>query len=58
MRQTNCTALGMLMGIAVGGGLGVILFAITSQALWLALGGVGVGIGLSLGAGLDRARSR
>lgn len=47
-------ALGMLLGTVVGGGVGVILFAITGQALFIAVAAAGTGIGLVLGAGIDR----
>lgn len=49
-------ALGMLFGTAIGGGIGVILFVLTQQALFIAIAGVGTAIGLVLGAGVDRAK--
>ena len=55
-RRTSYAALGMLFGTAVGGGIGVILFALTQQALFIAIAGVGTAVGLVLGAGVDRAK--
>lgn len=55
-RTTSNAALGMLFGTAIGGGIGVVLFALTQQALFIAVAGVGTAIGLVLGAGFDRAR--
>jgi uncharacterized membrane protein YgaE (UPF0421/DUF939 family) len=55
-RTTSNAALGMLLGTAIGGGIGVVLFALTQQALFIAFAGVGTAIGLVLGAGADRAR--
>ena len=48
--------LGMLFGIFIGGGLGVVLFAITGNAVYIAIAGAGAAIGLVLGAGVDKVR--
>jgi hypothetical protein len=48
--------LGMLFGIFVGGGLGVVLFATTMNAVYLAIAGAGAAIGLVLGAAMDKRR--
>ena len=53
-RQYTYAQLGMLFGIFVGGGLGVVLLAITGNALYIALAGAGLAIGLVLGAGVDK----
>jgi hypothetical protein len=55
-RKVTHTQLGMLFGIFVGGGLGVSLFAITGEVLFIAGAGAGAAIGLVLGAGVDRAQ--
>jgi uncharacterized membrane protein YgaE (UPF0421/DUF939 family) len=55
--ERDYTSLGMLLGIAVGAGIGVIAFALTGQALYLSITGVGLVIGLILGRGLDNARA-
>ncbi|HZW04593.1 MAG TPA: hypothetical protein VFF68_11745 [Anaerolineaceae bacterium] len=47
-------ALGMLVGVSLGGALGTILLAITGEAIYVAIAGVGAGIGLSLGAAVDQ----
>ena len=54
--RTSHAALGMLFGTAVGGGIGVILFVLTQQALFIAIAGLGTAVGLVLGAGVDRAK--
>jgi hypothetical protein len=46
----------MLFGIFIGGGLGVVLFATTMNAVYLAIAGAGAAIGLVLGAGIDKSR--
>ena len=51
-RDPNSTALGA--GIAIGAGLGAVLFSITDNPVWI---GLGAGIGVALGAAWD-ARSR
>ncbi len=51
------TQLGMLLGIFVGAAIGVVLFAFTTDALWLTLPGVGVALGLGLGATVDHRAS-
>ncbi|MHB0859575.1 MAG: hypothetical protein ACYC5M_18675 [Anaerolineae bacterium] len=56
--KNKYAALFMLGGIAIGGGLGVILFATTQNPVFLALAGAGVGIGLSIGAAVDKSRQR
>jgi hypothetical protein len=45
-----------LFGIFVGGGLGVVLFATTMNAVYLAIAGAGAAIGLVLGAAADKRR--
>lgn len=47
------TQLGMLLGIVVGALVGVVLFSLTTNALWLTLPGVGVALGLGIGATLE-----
>lgn len=56
-RRVTPTQLGMLWGIVVGAALGVVLFAVTSTALWLTLPGVGVALGLGVGATIDKRRN-
>lgn len=48
------TQLGMLFGIFIGGGLGVLLFSMTGNAVYFAVAGAGTAIGLVLGAGMDK----
>lgn len=55
-RTYTYAQLGMLFGIFVGGGLGVVLFAVTGEALYIAIAGAGAAIGLVLGAGIDNYR--
>jgi hypothetical protein len=53
-RKYSFAQLGMLFGIVVGGGIAVVLFAITGNAVYFSIAGVGPAIGLILGAGYDR----
>ena len=55
-RKYTYAQLGMLFGIFIGGGLGVVLFATTMNAVYLAIAGAGAAIGLVLGAGIDKSR--
>jgi hypothetical protein len=55
-RRYSHTQLGMLLGLFGGGGLAVILFATTGNAVYFVLVGVGLAFGLSLGAAFDRAK--
>ncbi len=57
-RKYTGMELGMLLGIAIGGGLGTILFATTGNPLFVGLTGVGLVIGVVIGAGIDKRRSR
>lgn len=50
--------LGMLIGIIIGGGIGVLLFIFTENALYFTIIGVGLALGLIIGAGADRQNSR
>lgn len=56
-RKYTYAQLGMLFGIFIGGGIGVVLFAISGNAVYIAVAGAGAAIGLVLGAGFDKARS-
>ena len=56
--RNSYAALGLLLGTAVGGGIGVVLLATTGQAVFIAIAGVGTAVGLVLGAGVDRAKQR
>ena len=56
--ETTYASQGMLFGVALAGGLGVIIFALTNQPVFIAFAGVGAGVGLALGAGMDRAKRR
>lgn len=57
-REINYAGLGMLAGIAIGGGWGVTLFAMTGNAIYSAMAGMSAAIGLLLGAGFERRRRR
>jgi hypothetical protein len=56
-RKYTYAQLGMLFGIFIGGGIGVVLFSITGDALYLAAAGAGAGIGLVLGTGIDKQKA-
>ena len=53
-RTYTYAQLGMLFGIVVGGGLGVVLFASSGNAVYIAIAGAGAAIGLVLGAAMDK----
>jgi hypothetical protein len=55
--EVTATQRGMLLGIVAGAAIGVVLFALTTNALWLTLPGVGVALGLGLGATVDHRGS-
>lgn len=57
-RTTTPTQLGMLLGIVIGAGFGVVMFAGTMDALWLTLPGVGVALGLGVGAAIEKRNGR
>lgn len=56
-RRYGYTELGMLLGLFVGGGLAILVFATTGEASYFAIAGVGLALGLGLGAAYDGARS-
>ena len=56
-RKYTYAQLGMLFGIFIGGGIGVVLFAISGNAVYFAIAGAGAAIGLVLGAGFDKYRA-
>ncbi len=53
-RKYSYAQLGMLFGVVIGGGIAVILFAITANAVYFTIAGAGLAIGLILGAGYDQ----
>ena len=48
------TQLGMMFGIIIGGGIGVLLFVFTQNALYFTVIGIGLVLGLIIGAGMER----
>jgi hypothetical protein len=46
--------LGMMVGLILGMGVGVSLFTITEDPLWLSFAGVGIALGLGIGAHMDK----
>lgn len=57
-RAYTHASLGMLLGTALAGGLGVILFSLTGQAWFICIAGLGAGIGLAPGAALDKSKGK
>ncbi len=53
-KKSSPTAVGMMMGLWIGAGIGILGFAFTGNPLWIALVGVGVAIGLGIGAASER----
>lgn len=56
-RKYTYAQLGMLFGIFIGGGLSVVFFSITGDAVYFGVAGAGAAIGLILGAGIDRQKA-
>jgi CDP-diglyceride synthetase len=54
--KPSYTQLGMLFGIIIGGGIGVLLFVFTQDALYFTVIGIGLVLGLIIGAGVDRKK--
>ena len=57
-RTVTATQLGLLVGIVIGAGFGIVMFAGTMNALWLTLPGVGVALGLGVGATIEKRNGR
>jgi hypothetical protein len=55
-RRYSYAGLGMLLGIFVGGGLAIVLCAVTGQAIYFAIVGIGLALGMGLGAACDGAK--
>jgi hypothetical protein len=55
-RTYSYTELGMLLGLFVGGGLAIIMFATTGEAIYFGIVGVGLALGLGLGAAFEGKR--
>lgn len=53
-REYKKAELGILLGVAFGGTVATVMFAITSNPLWFGFVGFGVAVGLGIGAALDR----
>ncbi len=49
-RKYTSTELGMMYGLLAGAAIGLVLFAITSNALWFIAIGAGLALGFGLGA--------
>jgi hypothetical protein len=47
----------MIIGVAITGSIGSLMYGITGQPMWVVFMGMGAGVGLVLGAGIDRAKS-
>lgn len=56
-KKVSYTALGMLFGTFIGSGIGILLLAMTGEALYLIIAGLGTALGLIFGAGLDRSKN-
>lgn len=54
MNERNMTGWGLILGTAVGGGIGILLMIFTGQAFFIAVAGIGAIIGLLFGAGIGK----
>ncbi|MFK5634290.1 MULTISPECIES: hypothetical protein [unclassified Ornithinimicrobium] len=54
--RVTSTQWGLVAGLLIGAAVGVVLFALTNEVLWLVLPGVGVALGSGIGASLDSRR--
>jgi hypothetical protein len=52
-RRYSYTEWGMLLGLFVGSGLAIVLFAATGKATYFGIIGIGLALGLGLGAAFD-----
>lgn len=57
-RRYSYTELGMLLGLFVGGGLAIIMYATTGNVVYYALVGIGLALGLGLGAAFEGRRQQ
>ena len=55
-RRYSYTELGMMLGICVGAGLAVVLFATTGEATYFGVVGIGLALGLGLGSAFEGAK--
>jgi hypothetical protein len=55
--RQSYTAMGMILGSAAGFGLGLVLWMVTGQPLYLLIGAMGTAVGLVLGAGIDASQT-
>ena len=53
-KKPRPAASGMMLGLWIGGGIGLLLFALTQNVLWIGLAGIGVTFGLGIGAASER----
>ncbi len=58
VREYSFAQLGTLAGTVLGTGLGVLLFALTGEVLFISIAGLGVALGLGIGGAMDRSRNR
>lgn len=52
-RQYTKAELGLVSGTLVGASIGVLLMALTGDAIWLTVTGVGIALGYGIGATMD-----
>jgi hypothetical protein len=55
-RRYSYTEWGMLLGLFVGSGLAIVLFATTGQVTYFGIIGIGLALGLGLGAAFERTK--
>jgi hypothetical protein len=55
-RKPSHAAVGLIMGTAIGFGLGMILYVSIGEPLYLLVGAIGTALGLVFGAAVDRSR--
>jgi hypothetical protein len=47
------TGAGLAIGTGIGGAIGIIIFSITGNSVFIAISGIGTALGLIFGAALD-----
>ena len=55
-KKVNYAGLGLIMGSAIGFGLGMIIYMSTGEPLYLLIGTMGTAVGLIMGAGIDHSQ--
>lgn len=56
-QKARPAAIGMMFGMWIGGGIGLLAYAVTQDPIWFTLTGLGVAFGLGIGAEVEKRRA-